>query len=63
MTNKQFSEIQAIVYVSETGHTKQYAELLAEKISLPVYELTAAKKKMPKTAATPLKRSKPSATG
>ena len=37
----------AIVYVSETGHTKQYAELLGEKTGLPVYELDAAKKELP----------------
>lgn len=48
--NNQFNGIQAIVYVSQTGHTKQYAELLAEKISLPAYELNAAKKALPKNA-------------
>lgn len=39
--------IQAIVYVSQTGHTKHYAEMLGEKVGLPVYELTDANKKLP----------------
>ncbi len=38
--------IEAIVYVSQTGHTKQYAELLGEKTGLPVYTLDIAKKKV-----------------
>ena len=38
----------AIVYTSETGHTKAYAEILGKKTSLPVYELGEAKKKLPK---------------
>lgn len=32
-----------IVYSSNTGYTKRLAELLGEKASLPVYDLTAAK--------------------
>lgn len=39
--------IKAIVYRSETGHTKAYAELLGDKIGLPVYELSAALKELP----------------
>ncbi len=38
----------AIVYTSETGHTKAYAEILGSKTSLPVFELNEAKKKLPK---------------
>lgn len=34
--------IKSIVYVSETGHTKKYAELLGKKVGLPVYELKTA---------------------
>ncbi len=33
----------AIVYVSETGFTKQYAEMLSEKTGLPVYSADEAK--------------------
>ena len=40
--------IKAIVYMSETGHTKKYAELLRERISLPVYELNFAAKELPR---------------
>lgn len=35
--------MQAIVYTSNTGHTKEYARLLGEKTALPVYSLTDAK--------------------
>ncbi len=31
--------VTAIVYTSETGHTRQYAELLGEATGLPVYSL------------------------
>ena len=31
--------MKAIVYESKTGHTKKYAEMLGEKINLPVYSL------------------------
>lgn len=34
--------MKAIVYMSETGHTKKYAELLGERIGLPVCELKSA---------------------
>ena len=36
--------MKAIVYTSGTGYTKQYAEMLGEKLSLPVYSLDEAKK-------------------
>ena len=39
--------IKAIVYKSQTGHTKQYAEILGKKTNLPVYELNAATKELP----------------
>ena len=42
--------IKAIIYKSQTGHTKQYAELLGERIGLPVYELNAATKELPREA-------------
>ena len=35
----------AIVYISNTGFTAQYAKLLGDKLNLPVYSLDAAKKK------------------
>lgn len=38
--------IKAIVYVSGTGHTKKYAELLSEKTGLPAYELKSAIKEL-----------------
>ncbi len=38
----------AIVYVSGTGHTKKYAEILGGKVGLPVYELKTAVKELPK---------------
>ena len=34
--------------MSETGHTKKYAELLSERISLPAYEMNDAIKELPK---------------
>ncbi len=36
----------AIVYESHTGHSKQYAELLGKKLNLPVYSLKDAKKSL-----------------
>lgn len=36
--------MKSIVYISATGHTKKYAELIGEKTHLPVYELSEAKK-------------------
>ncbi len=38
--------IKAIVYQSQTGHTKQYAEIFGEKANLPVYELNDAAKEL-----------------
>ena len=38
----------AIVYTSNTGHTRQYAMLLGEKTGLPVYSLEEAGKKLPR---------------
>ncbi|MBR6806920.1 MAG: hypothetical protein IKM46_00925 [Clostridia bacterium] len=40
----------AIVYTSETGHTKAYAEILGNKTSIPVFEIKEAKRKLPKDA-------------
>lgn len=40
--------MKAIVYTSEAGHTKKYAELLGEKTDLPVYELKSALKELPR---------------
>ena len=34
--------IDAVVYTSNTGYTKQYAELLSNRLSLPVYSLKDA---------------------
>ena len=39
-------KINAIVYKSNTGHTKQYAEMLAEKTGLPIYTLPEAEKQL-----------------
>ena len=36
--------MKAIVYTSETGNTKAYADLLGEQLSLPVYDLREARK-------------------
>ena len=38
----------AIVYTSNTGFTKRYAELLGKKLGLPIYELEEAEKKLSK---------------
>ena len=38
----------AIVYVSNTGHTERYAKILAEKTGLIAYEFSEAKKKLSK---------------
>ena len=38
--------IKAIVYNSQTGHSKQYAQILGNKTNLPVYELNAAAKEL-----------------
>lgn len=42
--------MKAIVYTSSAGHTKEYARLLSERISLPAYELKAAIRSLPKSA-------------
>lgn len=42
--------IQAIVYTSNAGTTKQYAELFGSKTGLPVYSLEDATKKLQKGA-------------
>jgi hypothetical protein len=42
--------MKAIVYVSETGHAKKYAEMLGEKTGLPVYQLEEALKTLEKNA-------------
>lgn len=39
--------INAIVYMSATGHTKKYADLLGKRIGLPVYDLSTAIKEVP----------------
>ena len=39
--------IKAIVYTSETGHTKQYAHLFAQQTGLPAYDLKTAKDTLP----------------
>lgn len=38
----------AIVYVSNTGHTARYAELLSVRTHLPAYTLDEARKALPK---------------
>ena len=40
--------IKAIVYTSNAGHTKQYAQLLGGKISLPAYSVKEAKRALAK---------------
>ena len=40
-------ECKAIVYSSNTGHTKQYAQLLSEKIDLPCLPLQQARQELP----------------
>ena len=41
-----------IIYTSQTGHTRQYALMLAEELGIPVYSCEEAKNKLP--AATPV---------
>lgn len=38
--------IQAVVYTSRTGHTRQYASLLSRETGLPLYSLQEAAKKL-----------------
>lgn len=40
--------IKSIVYKSNTGHTKQYAEMLGDSLKVPVFELKEAKSKLKK---------------
>lgn len=40
--------VQSIVYKSNTGHTKQYAEMLSEILKVPAYHLKEAKVKLKK---------------
>lgn len=40
--------MKAIVYVSKTGHTRRYAEILGEKTGLPVYSLSDGAKALPR---------------
>lgn len=40
--------VKAIVYISNTGFTKKYAELLSQKTGIPIYEFKEAKKKLNK---------------
>ena len=40
--------MEGIVYESNTGFTKQYAEMLGESVGLPVYPLTTAISKIPR---------------
>lgn len=37
----------AIVYCSQTGHTRKYAMMLGNELKLPVYALTEARKVLP----------------
>ncbi|MDY4968821.1 MAG: hypothetical protein SO101_00965 [Lachnospiraceae bacterium] len=38
----------AILYTSNTGHTRQYALLLGDRLGLPVYSLAEANEQLPK---------------
>ena len=40
--------IKSIVYKSNTGHTKQYAEMLSEVLNVPAYDLKEAKSNLKK---------------
>lgn len=40
----------AIIYCSKTGHTAQYAKLLAQRLALPAYSLADAAAAVPKEA-------------
>ena len=40
--------IKAIIYTSNAGHTKRYAEMSAEKLGIPAYSLKEAKKQVRK---------------
>ncbi|MDD6213154.1 MAG: hypothetical protein PUB22_08475 [Clostridiales bacterium] len=49
MSNK--NEIKAIVYTSNTGHTKEYAELLGKKVGITVLDLQKANRDIPAGSA------------
>lgn len=40
--------MKAVIYESNSGSTKQYAEMLAQKTGVPAYSLSEAKKAVPK---------------
>ncbi len=40
--------MKAVIYESNAGSTKRYAEMLAEKLGVPAYSLKEAKKALPK---------------
>ncbi len=42
--------ISAVVYCSNTGHTKHYAQMFAEKTGLPLYDGAQAQKALPRDA-------------
>lgn len=42
--------IEAIVYISNAGHTKRYAEMVSEKLGIPAYSFKEAKRKVKKKA-------------
>ena len=48
---KDCSEMRAIVYVSNTGHTEAYAKMLGDKMGLPVYHMKEAGKILKKETA------------
>lgn len=48
---KRMGKVEAIVYVSNAGHTRRYAKMLGEKTGLPVYELKYANKTLKKGAS------------
>lgn len=41
--------MKAIVYTSNSGHTKEYSEILSKKLNVPCYNLKEAKKVLQKT--------------
>lgn len=40
--------MKAVIYESNTGNTKKYAEMLGAKLDIPAYSLKEAQKKVPK---------------
>lgn len=40
--------LKAIVYESNTGHTKEYAEMLGKKLEIPAFTIKEAKKELNK---------------